>query len=284
MPQRTMDTRTFEVLLRERFSKPRDPGSADQRLAPLVAEIPGMSTLHALTVLSMAVSHLRPPEIYVEVGTYRGRSLVGALALNPQARGVGIENFGEFAQEGDARDRIARALDGAAVAHRAHVTYGDAFAILARDQFEGPVGVYFYDGVHSAAGQYAGLGLAERHLADEALVIVDDTSWPQVREAVDRYVRRHPGYQLLAEFPALTQDDPVWCNGMRVYRWIRPPRWTPPGRDVVLRGWLQSRVTGPLRTLAWRHLSGHPKALSAIRRLVTRGRTSVAGSDGGKAR
>ena len=45
----------------------------------------------------------------------------------------------------------------------------DAFAALKNLPLPGPVGVYLYDGVHSGFGRYAGLGLAEHLLADEAI-------------------------------------------------------------------------------------------------------------------
>ena len=43
-----------------------------------------------------------------------------------------------------------------------------------------PVGVYFYDGGHTWLAHYLALGVAEPLLADEALVLVDDASWPLV--------------------------------------------------------------------------------------------------------
>jgi len=241
-------------------------------------DIRGMSTPAALGVLRAAVAELGEDELYLEVGSYRGRSLVGALA-GQSARAVAVENFSEFPEPADvAAAELEGALRRWAVHDRVTVLDGDAFELLPRLALPSPVGVYFYDGVHSGWAQYAALGLAEHLLADEAVVIVDDTTWPQVAAATDHYVRTHPGYHLLREFRATRQDDPVWCNGLRVYAWRRPPgAASGPGRDVRARAALQRHVDAPLRGLAWRTLAGHPAAFAAVRRVVTRGRTQVPG-------
>lgn len=106
--------------------------------------------------------------------------------------------------------------------------------------------------------------------------MVDDATWPQVAEATDRYVARHPGYRLLAAFDARQQDDPLWCNGLRVYAWERPEGWRRRrSADVRSRALLQSRVTGPARAAVWRYLGDRPETLERLRRVVVRGGTSV---------
>ena len=276
---RDMNLEHFIDALTGRFgSDPYRVDAARPGLDDVVGSVDGMSTAHALSVLQEAVAALGDGEVYLEVGTYRGRSLVGSLLANPKVRGYGIENFGEFGGDpaDGARDLTAN-LERFGVADRAVVLRGDAFRLLPALHLPGPVGVYLYDGVHSAFGQYAGLGLAERLLADHAVVIVDDASWPQVARATDAYVAKHPGYTLVASYAARQQDDPLWCNGMRVYRWDRPAHVRPGATwDVRSRALVQSRVTGPARTVAWRVLGGRPGALEAVRRLVVRGGTTVA--------
>ena len=280
---RNMNPDLLVDALAERFDgDPYRPGADRAEMGAVVAAVPGMSTTYSLSVVADAVSLMGDDEVYLEVGTYRGRSLVGALLGNPAARGIGIENFGEF---GGDRSTAARDLAGHlaafGVAGRARVLEGDAFRLLPRLALPRPVGVYLYDGVHSAYGQYAGLGLAEHLLADRAVVLVDDASWPQVANATDAYAARHPGYRLLADFTARRQDDPLWCNGMRVYAWERPAGWRPgASADVRIRALLQSRVTGPARTLAWQVLGDHPRLMEQIRRVVVRGGTTVSGGDG----
>jgi predicted O-methyltransferase YrrM len=272
----------FTDALHDRFGS--DPYRADaprHGLDEVVAAVEGMSTTHSLSVLQEAVACLGPDEVYLEVGSYRGRSLVGALLAAPSARGFGIENFGEFGDDARVAAFELRAnLERFGVSDRATVLHGDAFRLLPSLHLSGPVGVYLYDGVHSAFGQYAGLGLAEHLLADHAVVVVDDASWPQVARATDAYVARHPGYTLLAAYEARQQDDPMWCNGLRVYRWDRPlGARASSGWDVRGRAVLQSRVTGPARTIAWSALGDRPGALEALRRIVVRGGTTVVTRD-----
>ncbi|MCX6459055.1 MAG: class I SAM-dependent methyltransferase [Actinobacteria bacterium] len=235
-----------------------------------------MSTPSALTVLRAAVAAMEPGELYLEVGSYRGRSLVGALAESDKC-GVAVENFSEFPESAsEASAELAASLIRWKVDSRVTVLDGDAFELLPRVHLPAPVGVYFYDGVHSGWAQYAALGIAERLLADRAVVIIDDATWPQVAQATDSYLARHSGYQLIADYRALSQDDPVWCNGLRVYAWRRPASWSPSiGRDVAWRAHAQRRIDSPLRSAAWSLLSDHPRSFNAVRTLVTRGATQV---------
>lgn len=275
---RDMNLDLVAATLDQRFGS--DPYRTDgmrSGLDEVVTGVAGMSTVHSLTLLADLVACLEEGEVYLEVGSYRGRSLVGALSGSATAVGFGVENFGEFGGDtAAAREELVGNLSRFGVSDRASIVDGDAFRMLGELRLPGPVGVYLYDGVHSAFGQYAGLGLAEHLLADRAVVVVDDATWPQVARATDRYVAAHSGYRLLAEFRARTQDDELWCNGLRVYAWERPPGWSPRvGRDVTARAFLQSRVTGPARAWAWDALGSRPRAMQAVRRVVVRGGTTV---------
>ncbi len=53
---------------------------ADRSLSHILAEIPGMATENKLRLLNCAVASLDAGEVYVEVGCYKGASLVGAAS------------------------------------------------------------------------------------------------------------------------------------------------------------------------------------------------------------
>ena len=84
------------------------------------------------------------------------------------------------------------------------------------------VGVYFYDGAHTGLAHWLALAVVEPFLADEALVVIDDASWPMVRAATDRYVDNRDGWDVLLDLPATKQDDPAWANGLLLLRFRRP--------------------------------------------------------------
>lgn len=249
----------------------------DRRFAKVVETVDGMSTEHSLTLLNLAASLLPAGESYLEVGSYRGRSAVGAALGQSHDRFVAIENFREFGLDPAESERLLRAaLRDWDVADRVRLLRGDAFRLLARGAVRGPVGVYFYDGAHSRLAQYLGLGLAEPLLADEALVVVDDASWPQVERSTRRYVTRHPGYRLLFDLRAERAEDPRWCNGVKVYAWRRPPGARRGARlDLAWRRPAHLYLHEPALAAAWRVLPRHPGLSAALKRLYLHGGSEV---------
>ena len=273
-----MDVAAFAAELPRRFGGDyRAAHPLDRRFAAVVDRVPGMSTEHALTVLDLAVEHVGPGECYLEVGSYRGRSLVGAMMSHPERRASAIESFDEFGVDPlQSRREIDRTLRDFGCEGRVDFNVGDAFRLLRSGLVREPVGAYFYDGAHSRVAQYLGLALAEPLLADEAIVVVDDYSWPQVRSATQAYLRRHPGYEVVAEMQAERDFDPRWCNGLLVLAWRRPPGWQAPGGwEVAWRRWAHLWALAPARRVAYRVLPGRPRLMACVRRAYLHGGTNV---------
>jgi predicted O-methyltransferase YrrM len=248
----------------------------------VVERVDGMTTEHSLTLLNLAASLLGPGEAYLEVGSYRGRSLVGAALGQQHDRFVAIENFREFGLDPAQSEQLLRdALRDWAVADRVTFRRGDAFRLLPSARRPGgvlrqPVGVYFYDGAHSRLAQYLALGVVEPLLAEEALVVIDDASWPQVARATAAYVRRHPGYRLLFDLPAQHAEDPRWCNGVAVYQWRRPAgQRRRPRPDLAWRRLAHLYLHEPAMTFAWQVLPRHPRLSAALKRLYLHGGSEV---------
>jgi predicted O-methyltransferase YrrM len=251
----------------------------DRRYRDVVDDVPGMSTEHALTVLDLAVGHLGEDECYLEVGSYRGRSLVGAMLANPQRRAVAVESFSEFGVDAtETLSEVRRTLADYGCSDRVQFVVGDAFRLFKPGFTERPVGAYFYDGAHSRVAQYLGLAMAESLLADEALVIIDDATWPQVAAATRSYLSRHKGYEVVADLRATQDFDPRWCNGMLILAWRRPPGWTAPsGWAITWRRAAHLAVLEPSRRIAWRVLGPRPRLMAAAKRLYLHGGTAVQG-------
>lgn len=273
-----MDLQAFRSALPDRFGG--DFYSAelpDDAFEKVIAEVDGMSTPHSLTLLNEAVRHLGPDEYYLEVGTYRGRSLIGAMLGHEHDRFVAIENFREFGFDPEiAQATVLDTLEKWGVRDRVRFLRGEAFSVLPRGVTPGPVGVYFYDGAHSRLAQYLGLAVAEPWLADEALVIVDDATWPQVASSTQSYIDAHPGYELLHDFRAEHDFDPLWCNGVKVYAWRRPRNWQrPDGFDVTWRRLAHIYGQEPIMNLAWRTLPKVPRVSAVLKKAYLHGGTSV---------
>ena len=280
-----MDLEAFQANLPGLFGGDvRADHPVDRRFGAVLAGVPGMATEHKLTLLNLAAAHLGPGEAYLEVGSFKGLSLIGAMLGNPGRRFYAIENFLEFNPDGTARAELEANLARWVGPGRARVLEGDCFDLLRSGMgLEEPVGVYFYDGAHGRLPHYLALGVAEPWLVDRALVGIDDASWPIVARATDRYVAAHPGYRLLFDLAADHEEDPRWWNGVRVYAFERPRaqkgrrridmRWRLLAYDLVYR---------PAVRVAWRTLPRHPGLCAAVLKVVPLASRRVPVGDGGR--
>jgi protein O-GlcNAc transferase len=197
----------------------RSTHPVDRSLSHILAEIPGMATENKLRLLNCAVAALDASEIYVEVGCYKGASLVGAAASNPHARIFACDNFSQF---DGAADALRRTLD----AHTApgQVTFHDMDFrdfLAAAPWAPARIGAYFYDGGHSFHDQYDGVALAIPHLADDALVIIDDTNKRAARSANNLVAHALQSFKLILNLRTPRNHSPTWWNGLQVYRYQR---------------------------------------------------------------
>jgi predicted O-methyltransferase YrrM len=273
-----MDTAAFVAELPVRFGGDvLADHPLDRRFQAVVQAVQGMTTEHTLTLLNLAVEHLGPDEIYLEVGSYRGRSLVGAMLGRTDRRAVAVESFREFGVDPDSTEaEVLATLERFGCRDQVRWVRAEAFRALPRIPARGRVGVYFYDGAHSRVAQWLGLALGEPLLADEALVVIDDASWRQVDSSTRAYVESHPGYSLVADLVADHDFDPRWCNGVKVYAWKRPAGWhAPSGFDVEWRRYVHLYFLDPARHWAWQVLPRFPRLMAGVRRVVVHGGTSV---------
>ena len=197
----------------------RSTHPADRSLSHLLAEIPGMATENKLRLLNCAVASLDANEVYVEVGCYKGASLVGAATGNPRARIFACDNFSQF---DGAADALRRTLDAHTAPGQVAFHDMDFRAFLAAAPWRpARIGAYFYDGGHSFADQYDGLALAIPHLADAAVVIIDDTNKRAARSANNLVARALPHFDLVLDLRTPRNHSPTWWNGIQVFRYRR---------------------------------------------------------------
>jgi predicted O-methyltransferase YrrM len=293
-----MDLEAFQAGLAGLFDGDlRADHPVDRRFRDVLADVPGMATENKLALLNLAAAHLEAGEAYLEVGSFKGLSLIGAMLGNAGRRFYAIENFLEFNPDGRARAELEANLARWVEPGRAQVLEGDCFELLRTGTgLEEPVGVYFYDGAHGRLPHYLALGVAERWLADRALVVIDDASWPIVARATDRYVAAHPGYRLLFDLAAEHEEDPRWWNGVRVYAFERaratatvrggsggrllPPRSV--GMDTAWRLLAYDLVYRPAVRVAWKTLPRHPGLCAAVLKVVPLASRRVPVGDGGR--
>ena len=211
-----MDPDRFLRELAARFDDfPRTELPRDVRFAEILDAVPGLARSNNLALLNSAASCLDADECYVEVGTYRGTSLIAAM-LDNDGEFVAIDNW----SLGDgSREQLDRNLARFGFAGRAELIEGDAFETLRSGRLEGrKVGVYYYDNGHEYEQQLDGMRLIEPYLASPALMIVDDTDWERVERAVDDYLAEQPRATELLHLDGKDRGAPHWWEGMRVLR------------------------------------------------------------------
>jgi predicted O-methyltransferase YrrM len=277
-----MDPDAFSAKLLDLFAgDPQAGRPVDRRFRAVVDDVPGMATESKLALLNLAAAHLGDGEAYLEVGSFKGLSLIGAMLDNPGRRFYAMESFLEFNLDARAlREELLGNLRRWVDLDQLELLEGDCFELLRRPGApREPVGAYFYDGAHGRLPHYLALGVAERRLADRALVVVDDASWPLVARATDRYLRAHPGYRLLFDLAAEHEEDPAWWNGVKVYAFERQGAGTRgPGFDVAWRLAAYDRVYRPATRIAWRTLPRHPKLCAAVLKAVPMSSRRVGGA------
>jgi protein O-GlcNAc transferase len=221
-----VDVQAFATRLPELFDDfPRSERPRGRRFDDLIAGVPNLATENVLALLNLAASLLAPGESYVEVGTYQGASLIGAMRGNTGAF-VAIDafSFGPLEVKGLRLPAASRTALEANLrrfgAEGGTILEGDAFELLEGGALGNRrVGVYYFDGPHDYDSQVRGLRAVEPWLAKEALLVVDDFDWEAVGRATRDYLAGQPQAGLLFEIGGSDKDQPQWWEGVAVLAW-----------------------------------------------------------------
>jgi predicted O-methyltransferase YrrM len=190
--------------------------AADPRFAEVLDAVPGLAAVNNLALLNLAASLLEPGESYVEIGTFRGTSLIAAM-LGNDGDFVGID---DFSMGSGSREALDENLQHFGLKGRPTILEGDAFELLRGGALaERRVAVYYYDAAHDYESQVAGLRLIEPYLVERALLIVDDSDWARVAQATNDYLAGQPRARMLFDIPGKSHGQPHWWEGVRVLGW-----------------------------------------------------------------
>jgi predicted O-methyltransferase YrrM len=220
-------------------------------LADILTHVEGMATENKLKLLSLAAASLDPDEVYVEVGSFRGASLIAAARNNRDVRIFACDNFSQFDGAADVlRDNLARHAPGA----RVYFFDMEFREFLIRAPWQpARIGAFFYDGRHFFADQYDALALAAPHFAHDALIIIDDTNKTAVRTANVLFARKTKCLERVLDVTTPSNKSPTWWNGVQVFRWRRDTAAAPASFDgaavAIARFILDTLYLGGRRTL-----------------------------------
>ena len=220
-----MDIERFAAELPALFEDfPRSSQPKGARFDDVIAGVPNLAEENVLALLNLAASLLAPGESYVEVGSYYGASLIGAMRNN-EGDFVAIDRFEFGPLEVKGVNLPAASREGLEAKLRgfgadATILEGDAFEVLEGGGLgDRRVGVYYYDGAHDYDSQVRGLRAVEPWLAPEALLVVDDHDWDDVGRATRDYLAEEPRARLLFEIRGHERDHPQWWDGVAVLGW-----------------------------------------------------------------
>lgn len=211
-----MEIERFEPELHALFDDfPSSEHPRERRFDQVLEAVPGLARENNLALLNLTARLLGSGESYVEIGTYRGTSLIAAMLGNEGKEFVGIDDFsmGQGSRQELERNLTAFSLEPTILA-------GDAFQIIPSGGLgDRRVGVYYYDAKHSYEAHLQALVMIEPFLASRALMIVDDSDWEQVADATRDYLAQQPKARMLVWIPGKDNGLPWWWEGVQVLAW-----------------------------------------------------------------
>ena len=175
--------------------------------------VPRMSTFAIGAIINRAVAQMSVGHAYLNVGVWHGFSLLSGMAQNQNKICIGVDDFScKDAPRNSFLKRFERARGASHVFHEV-----DFREYLARQHKE-PLGVYLFDGASTYEDQLAGLTLAEPYFAKGCIVLVDDTNWPQVREANLEFIKKSAfEYRMLLDVQTPRTGHPPFWNGVMLF-------------------------------------------------------------------
>jgi len=178
--------------------------------------LPRMSTFAIGCLINKAVRDLPEGQCYVNVGVWHGFSLLVGMTGNPDKKCIGIDNFSEFG--GPRLEFRKRYLEARKENHHFfEMDYKQYFQAMHKP--EDKIGFYFYDGAHDYKNQLEGLKIAKPFLADDALVMVDDTNWPDPYNATIEFMNRSRNeWEIILDEKTSGNMHPTWWNGIMVFK------------------------------------------------------------------
>lgn len=239
---------------------------------------------------------------YLEIGVYHGLTLVSAALAAPGLPCFGVDNFATLDPKGENK-KIANERIRKFKADNATLIDSDFEAALAGLDvllLGRKIGVYFIDGPHDYRSQMVCLLAAKRYLHDNAVIVVDDANYPDVRHADRDFLVGHLEFRLA--FEAYSPAHPAnmtasererwengWLNGVNVL--VRDPdgllpEMLPPvndDRSLYFNEWLvhrlrQAELAPEAVALADAIVSGDKAAEKKARQALTARHTGLKGA------
>tara|TARA_B110000902_G_C14248027_1_gene565026 strand:+ start:698 stop:1603 length:906 start_codon:yes stop_codon:yes gene_type:complete len=160
-------------------------------------------TIHSLTELLCSDT-----DVYLEVGVFRGLTLLTNSNKNNNIKCFGIDNFSLFDENSENKHFILNKSNELNLKNCLLIDadYEDALSNLSSHIGNCKVGVFFIDGAHDYRSQLVSLLQIKPFLNENSVIIIDDANYPHVRQATNDFLKSHTEFALL--FEAYTKSHP----------------------------------------------------------------------------
>ena len=190
-----------------------------------LVNVEGVSSARHCTLLNRLVGAMDPGEHYLEIGTWRGRTLISAAYQNQGRLCIGCHKFrfhSRFVGWGLSARRALFAnlerfrTDSAEI--RMYIM--SASALFRRRLVPGPIGVYFYAGDHSRRGTMHGVLAAAPLLSRRSVLLMDDWNEALIRQAThDALAQARLRVLWSRELPGVNGTEVGFSNGLGAF-WL----------------------------------------------------------------
>lgn len=190
---------------------------------PLV-DVQGMSSPKVCNLLNKLVANMDEGEHYLEIGCYKGLTLVSAAYRNPGKTCMGCDKIRFWSRStGEFWFQVKKELFDNIARYRAESAEIDFHHMKSQEFFRRrlapkPVGVYFYDGDHSYEGTRSHVVAAADSLSKKSVLLMDDWNDPEIQRATADGMAE-AGLEVLwkRELAGTNQDKTSWWNGLAVF-------------------------------------------------------------------
>lgn len=177
-----------------------------------------MTCDNIIFMITQAVKNMTKKECYVNLGVYRGGSLLPPAYFNKDKKCIGVDNWCKFdnenKNEGIVKDYMKRFdIKNVEIITNDHNRFFDNYT-------GDKIGVFFADGGHSYDETLEALSKCEKHMAKKSIIIVDDTDRQEIENACIEFVKNSKFKELWDIHGAKYIKDrhklKAWWDGIKV--------------------------------------------------------------------
>jgi ubiquinone/menaquinone biosynthesis C-methylase UbiE len=190
--------------------------------AEILEQVKQPTTVNFLQLLSAAAEYLETGETFCEIGCLAGANLIGILTEHGDRLAYGVDFFSTEDEVVEENIELLQAnLEEFGLLERvcfAHQTVDDFFADLTEARIEDRFGLYIYNFAIDYRQVLMSLLLARDFLADQALIIVNNSDIPEVRRAVADFLTCQPSAKILLDWQSIGKDA-FGNQGLGIIAW-----------------------------------------------------------------